>query len=86
MHGSPNNAARRDAGAGSKDNATNSAKPKDEAVVGADDYNARAIRHSIRVFLATASLMKLWTIVSRRLVGGEQEYVYSSFFTLAPSR
>lgn len=35
---------------------------------GADDYNARAIRHSARVFVATGALMKLWEIVSSRLM------------------
>jgi hypothetical protein len=39
-----------------------------------DDYNARAIRHSIRVFVATGALMKIWGIVSARLMGsGKQE-------------
>lgn len=33
---------------------------------GADTYNARAIRDSIRVFVATGALLKLWTIVSTR--------------------
>ena len=45
----------------------------------ADDYNARAIRHSIRVFLATGAVMKLWGIVAARLAarsGKKQEYVY----------
>ena len=45
------------------------------AVRGADDYNARAIRHSIRVFVATGALMKLWGIVQSRLLGNKQEYV-----------
>jgi hypothetical protein len=38
------------------------------AVRGADDYNARAIRHSIRVFVATGALMKLWDFASARLM------------------
>ncbi|GAB1316160.1 Transmembrane protein 135 N-terminal domain-containing protein [Madurella fahalii] len=37
-------------------------------VGGANDYNARAIRHSIRVFIATGALMKLWEVVSARLM------------------
>ncbi|KAK3332322.1 hypothetical protein B0T19DRAFT_415338 [Cercophora scortea] len=50
-------------------------KESDGSVVvggGADDYNARAIRHSIRVFVATGALMKLFGIVSARLVGGRK--------------
>jgi hypothetical protein len=43
------------------------------AMVGADDYNARAIRHSIRVFLATGVAMKLWTLVEARLMGKRPE-------------
>jgi hypothetical protein len=42
-----------------------------------DDYNARAIRHSIRVFVATGTLMKLWGMVSARLMGKKQEYAIS---------
>lgn len=42
---------------------------------GADDYNARAIRHSLRVFIATGALMKLWGIVSARVLGKKQGYV-----------
>ncbi|KAK3682271.1 hypothetical protein B0T22DRAFT_432768 [Podospora appendiculata] len=41
---------------------------------GADDYNARAIRHSIRVFVATGALMKLFGLVSARLVGGKAKH------------
>lgn len=44
------------------------------AVGGADDYNARAIRHSIRVFIATGALMKLWEVASARLLGKKKEY------------
>ena len=42
---------------------------------GADDYNARAVRHSIRVFVASGALLKLWDIVAARLAGKKQEYV-----------
>lgn len=49
------------------------------AMRGADDYNARAIRHSIRVFVATGALMKLWGIVSGRLMGKKKEYTAPSF-------
>jgi hypothetical protein len=39
----------------------------------ADDFNARAIRHSIRVFVATGALMKAWSTVSGRLMASKQE-------------
>jgi hypothetical protein len=38
-----------------------------------DDYNARAIRHSIRVFVATGAAMKLWQFLSSRLMAKHQE-------------
>ncbi|KAK4145634.1 uncharacterized protein C8A04DRAFT_10546 [Dichotomopilus funicola] len=38
-------------------------------VRGEDDYNARAVRHSLRVFVATGALMKLWGVVSGRVLG-----------------
>lgn len=41
---------------------------KDAAVGGADDYNARAIRHSLRVFVATGVAMKLWEVISSRFL------------------
>ncbi|CAI4211704.1 unnamed protein product [Parascedosporium putredinis] len=37
------------------------------AASGGDDYNVRAVRHAIRVFLATGSLMKLYAVVSKKL-------------------
>lgn len=40
---------------------------------GADDYNTRAIRHSIRVFAATGAFMKLWGIVSAKVLAKKQE-------------
>ncbi|SPQ26701.1 26ccd84e-468a-4bb8-9fbc-273d5f9ca6d2 [Thermothielavioides terrestris] len=43
------------------------------AVENGDEYNARAIRHSIRVFVATGALMKLWGAVSARLTGKRQD-------------
>lgn len=47
---------------------------RDGRVVGAgDDYNTRAIRHAIRVFIATGSLMKLYHVVSRKLQKGDAE-------------
>lgn len=45
-----------------------------------DDYNARAIRHSIRVFVATGALMKLWGVVSARLMGKKNEYAEPGLF------
>lgn len=45
-------------------------------VVGAgDEYNTRAIRHAIRVFIATGSFMKLYNVVLRKLRKGDSEYV-----------
>jgi len=60
---------------------TNKGKAKDTtapevtpaSAAGGDDYNARAIRHSVRVFVATAAVTKLWDIVSRRLMAKNQE-------------
>lgn len=66
------------------------AKAKEEVLAriagkgaGADDYNARAIRHSLRVFIATGALMKLWGIVSARVLGKKQGYVNRSLYTVA---
>ncbi|KAK5653000.1 hypothetical protein OQA88_9286 [Cercophora sp. LCS_1] len=45
---------------------------KEKGVVehtGADDYNARAVRHSLRVFVATGALMKLWGLAQGKLLG-----------------
>ncbi|KAL2172706.1 hypothetical protein VTG60DRAFT_4152 [Thermothelomyces hinnuleus] len=47
-------------------------------VRGADDYNARAVRHSIRVFVATGALMKLWGVVSARVMGKKKETASAS--------
>lgn len=43
------------------------------AMVGADDYNARAVRHSLRVFAATAAGMKLYAMVAEKLMGAKKE-------------
>jgi hypothetical protein len=43
-----------------------------EGAVGADDFNARAVRHSLRVFFTTAAGMKLYKMVMRRLTGQEE--------------
>ena len=36
---------------------------------GRDDYNAAAIRASLRVFVATGAALKLWKIVGEKLLG-----------------
>ncbi len=44
------------------------------ATVGpADDFNARAVRHSIRVFVATSVASSLWAAVLRRLSGTHRQ-------------
>lgn len=43
------------------------------AMVGADDYNARAVRHSLRVFGVTASALKLYGLISERFLGAKRE-------------
>lgn len=43
------------------------------AMVGADDFNARAVRHSLRVFAATAAGMKLYALVAEKLMGAKRE-------------
>lgn len=48
-------------------------KPKEVAVVVVDDYNARAIRHALRVFVATGAGMKAWEAVSARFMGGNKK-------------
>ena len=39
----------------------------------AKDFNARAIRHSLRVFVATGTLMKLWEMAAGRLMAKKKE-------------
>ncbi len=39
---------------------------------GRDDYNASAIRASLRVFCATAAGLKAWAVISERLFGKER--------------
>jgi hypothetical protein len=41
-------------------------KWKDKGKV-VDDYNARAVRHSLRVFVATGALMKAYGVLMGRL-------------------
>lgn len=43
------------------------------AILGADDYNARAVRHSIRVFATTAVAMKAWGLIATRFMGQKQD-------------
>ncbi|GKT50096.1 uncharacterized protein ColSpa_10277 [Colletotrichum spaethianum] len=38
-----------------------------------DDYNARAVRHSLRVFLGTAMAMKGWALISTKFLGGKPD-------------
>ena len=42
---------------------------------GADTHNSRAVRHSMRVFVATGVLLKLWSIVQARMGGKKEKYV-----------
>ena len=46
-----------------------------KAMVGADDFNTRAIRHSVRVFVGTAVGMKVWTTAMAKIMGKGKEYV-----------
>lgn len=39
---------------------------------GRDDYNASAVRASLRVFLATGAALKAWGAVSERLLGKDR--------------
>lgn len=39
---------------------------------GRDDYNAAAVRDSLRVFLATAAGLKAWSVISARFFGKEK--------------
>lgn len=40
-----------------------------EAKAGRDDYNAAAVRASLRVFVATAAGLKLWEFIGEKLLG-----------------
>jgi hypothetical protein len=37
--------------------------------IGGGDYNAAAVRASVRVFLATSAGLKTWELISKRLLG-----------------
>lgn len=39
---------------------------------GKDDYNASAVRASLRVFLATGAGLKAWSVLSQRLFGKDR--------------
>ncbi|CAK7263747.1 hypothetical protein SEPCBS119000_000642 [Sporothrix epigloea] len=39
------------------------------AILGADDFNARAVRHALRVMLASATGLKLYGVVQRKIFG-----------------
>lgn len=43
-----------------------------EVRAGADDYNAAAIRESLRVFMGTAIGLKAWAVIGERLLGRER--------------
>ena len=55
------------AGSGGGPPAGKKAVPGTASVVDDKDYNARAVRHAIRVFLATGIVMKAWEVMRRRL-------------------
>lgn len=45
---------------------------------GRDDYNAAAVRGSLRLFLATNAGLKLWILFTERFMGaGKDKYVWS---------
>lgn len=43
------------------------------AMLVADDYNARAVRHSLRVLVLTAAGMKGYALIAERLMGAKKE-------------
>ncbi len=40
--------------------------------LGRDDYNAAAVRASVRIFFATSAGLKVWAVLSERLFGRER--------------
>jgi hypothetical protein len=45
---------------------------------GGDDYNAAAVRASLRVFVATAASLRVWEFIGSRFLGrGAERFVYS---------
>ncbi|KAK4175082.1 hypothetical protein QBC36DRAFT_355586 [Triangularia setosa] len=81
MDGSPagqQQQGRKGSSAGVTDKRRGSIKGKDGAPAagtggGVDDYNAKAIRHSLRVFMATGAVMKLWGLAQTRLLGKQKD-------------
>lgn len=80
MNGAPAEGAGKNKGKGKdKDQNKDEGKTTAAAIVGADDFNARAVRHALRVFLGTAAGMKLYTVVLERLARRGKEYVIIEF-------
>ena len=48
---------------------------------GRDDYNAAAVRASLRVFLATGAALKIWGLVKERVLGRVERGYALSFFS-----
>lgn len=58
-----------------------------EAIVkGTDDYNAAAIRASLRLAISSYSALKLWEIVSTRLMGRKRQIkcAHTTYFSQMP--
>ena len=54
---------------------------------GRDDYNAAAVRASVRVFVATSAALKVWGLVSERFLGkGNARLVSSACYARCSSR
>lgn len=49
---------------------------------GRDDYNAAAVRASLRVFLATGAALKIWGLVKERVLGRVERGYALSFFSV----
>lgn len=52
------------------------------AILGSDDFNARAVRHATRVFLASTAGLKLYDAIQRKIFGkkstGKKEPLHKS--------
>ena len=70
------------AAAGGREGASPSGAGAVAGPVGRDDYNARAVRHALRVFVATASLMRAWEFVRRRVLKRKAECVLPLYHLL----
>ncbi|KAK0744330.1 hypothetical protein B0T21DRAFT_280761 [Apiosordaria backusii] len=64
---------RKSSNAGDKRRGSVKGKDVTRPAGGADDYNAKAIRHSLRVFMATGAVMKLWGLAQTRLLGKQKD-------------